>query len=275
MMSGQKKDGLVEEQRRRQAEFLEMKRKKQELESNIEEYVPEGGTVAVPLKGFAKVQNFFHYAKGTIIAVIIIAVIFSIAVVQCATRKVYDCTVVLYMKHGVNSTMVENLSTVLEKYCDDKNGDGEVNVLVMDCAIPDDQRMSEQGRSKSTRLMAQFASEEAIVYIVDKEALSELMALDEGNFVGNSLNLPEYDGKAYPLNGTIFDAAFDVVLEDHSKGFEYYIIRRNVGGTAIESKKNVAEFSKQADRLIQNIMADPNLEKQTNPELEKIEVGSK
>lgn len=274
-MSGQKKDGLVEEQRKRQAEFLEMKRKKQELESNIEEYVAEGGAVAAPLKGFAKVENFFHYAKGTIIAIVLIAVILTIGIVQCATRTVYDCTVVLYMKHSVNSTMVENLSTVLEKYCDDKNGDGEVNVLVMDCAIPDDQRMSEQGRSKSTRLMAQFASEEAIVYIVDKEALLELMALDEGNFVGSSLGLPDYDGRAFPLNGTIFDAAFDVVIEDHSKGFEYYIIRRNVVGTAIEGKNDVQEFSQQADKLIQSIVADPNLENQANPELEKIEVSSK
>ncbi|MBE6798953.1 MAG: hypothetical protein E7525_04175 [Ruminococcaceae bacterium] len=274
-MPGQKKDGLVEEQRKRQAELLELKRKKQEFQENIDEFVPEGPRESVPLKGMARVENFFHYAKGTIIGVLIVAVILTVAVVQCATRTVYDCTVVLYMKQGVNSTMVENLSTVLEKYCEDKNGDGEVNVLVMDCAITDEQRMSDLGQSKSTRLMAQFASEEAIVYIVDKAALEELIALDDGNFVSNSLQLPAYDGKAYPLNGTIFDAAFDVVLEDHSKGFEYYIIKRNVAGTAIEGKKDVAEFSQQADKLISNIIADPNLEQQQKPELDKIEVSSK
>ena len=274
-MPDRKKDGLVEEQRRRQAELLELKKRKQEFQENIDEYVPEGPKESTPLKGMAKVENFFHYAKGTIIGVLITAVIIGIAVVQCATRTVYDCTVVLYMKHSVNSTMVENLATVLEQYCEDRNGDGKVNVLVMDCAVPDDQRMSEMGQAKSTRLIAQFANEEAIVYIVDKEALEELIALDDGNFVSDSLQLPQYDGKAYPLNGTIFDAAFDVVLEDHSKGFEYYIVRRNISGTAIESKKNVAEFSQQADALINSVMADPNLENKDKPELEKIEISSK
>lgn len=274
-MSAQKKDSLVEEQRRRQAELLELKRKKQEFQENIEEFVPEGPRESVQLKGMARVGNFLHYAKGTIIGVLITAIIIGIAVVQCATRTVYDCTVVLYMKHSVNSTMVENFATVLEQYCEDRNGDGKVNVLVMDCAVPDSQRMGEMGQAKSTRLIAQFANEEAIVYIVDKEALTELLALDEGNFVSDSLQLPAYDGKAYPLNGTVFDAAFDVVLEDHSKGFEYYIVRRNIAGTAIENKKNVAEFSQQADALINSIMADPDLENKQLPELEKIEISSK
>ena len=271
-MHDKKKDGLVEEQRRRQAELLELKRRKQEFEENIDSFVPEGPEETLQLKGVNRLANFFHYAKGTIIVFLIIAAIIAVAVVQCATRTVYDCTVVLYMKHSVNSTMVENLATVLEQYCDDRNGDGEVNVLVMDCAIPDDQRMSEIGQAQSTRLLAQFANEEAIVYIVDKETLEELIALDEGNFVSDSLGLSAYNGKAFPLNGTIFDAAFDVVLEDHSKGFEYYIIRRNISGTAIENKKNVAVFSQQADSLIGKIVADPNLENKAKPELDKIEI---
>lgn len=274
-MPNDRKDGLIEEQRKRQQELLELKKKKAEFEQNIDEFEPVGPVAALPQTEFGRFKNFMHYAKGTIIFSLIVAVILTIGVVQCSTRTKYDCTVVLYMKQSVNSTMIENLATVLEQYCEDTNGDGEVNVLVMDCAIPDDQRMGETGQATATRLMGQFASEEAIVYIVDKAALEELITLSDGNFVSDSLKLPEYDGKAYPLNGTIFDEAFNVVLEGYSEKFEYYIIRRNVKGTAIEDKKNVDKFSQQGDRLIESIMADPNLKNKQLPELEKIELITK
>lgn len=267
------KDDLVEEQRRRQQELLELKRKKQEFEQNIDEFIPEGAVQAAPLSAKARFKNFMHYAKNTIIFAVVVGVILTVGIVQCSKRVTYDCTVVLYMKHGVNSTQVENIATVMEQYCEDANGDGEVNVLVMDCAIPDDQRMSDMGRTKSTRLMSQFASKEAIVYIVDTEALEELIGLDNGNFVSSALQLPEYDGKAYPLNGTVFDAAFDSVIPGHSKNYKYYLIRRNVIGTAIEDKKDVEKFTQQGNRLIQSIVADPNLESKQMPELEKIEVN--
>lgn len=259
-MADHKKDGLVEEQRRRQQELLELKKKKQEFEENIDSFEPEGPEAAAPLKGFARVKNFFHYAKGVIAFTLIVCIILAVGFVQCARRTEYDCTVVLYFKHYVNSAIVENLAEALEQYCEDTNGDGEVNVLVMDCAIPDEERMLETGRAKSTRLMAQFSSEEAIVYIVDKECLEELDEVAGGVFVDDSLGLPEYGGKAYKLNGSVFDEAFDTVSYGYSNEFEYYIIRRCVEGTAIEGKKKASKFSEQGDRLIESVMSDPMLE---------------
>lgn len=259
-MADRKKDGLVEEQRKRQQELLELKKRKQELLKDIDSFEPEGPEVAAPLTGLAKIKNFFHYAKGAIAFTLIVCVILTVGLVQCSRRTEYDCTVVLYFKHYVSSAIVENLSTVLEQYCEDTNGDGEVNVLVMDCAIPDEERMLDTGRAKSTRLMAQFSSEEAIVYIVDKECLSELDEVAGGVFVDDSLGLPEYDGKAYRLNGSVFDEAFDTVAADYSDEFEYFLIRRCVKGTAIEGRKNANKFSEQGDRLIRSVMADPKLE---------------
>lgn len=258
-MADRKKDGLVEEQRKRQQELLELKKKKQEFEQDMESFEPEGGAVAVPLKGFAKVKHFFHYSKGIIAFTLIVCIIMAVGFVQCAKRTKYDCTVVLYSKHYAGSNAVFNLSQILEQYCEDTNGDGEVNVLVMDCAIPDEESGMDTGRAKKTRLMAQFSNPEAIVYIVDKACLTELDQVANGVFVDDSLELPLYDGKAYQLNGSVFDLAFENIAPGYSSEFEYFLIRRCVEGTAIEDSKNVEKFSEQGNRLIEKIVADPEL----------------
>ena len=255
--------GSVEEQRKRQQELIELKRQKQEFEEHPDSYETaySSGEAAVQTTR-SKIANFFYYGKYPILFTLIVAIILSVGVTQCAKRTKYDCTVVLYFKHYVSSSMVENLSRIAETYCEDYNGDGEVHVLVMDCAIPDEERMLETGQAKATRLMAQFASEEAIIYIVDKQALEDLDSVAGGVFVDDSLKLPAYDGKAFPLNGSVFDEAFNAVSPGYAENFEYYVIRRVVSGTAIENKSKVGKYSAEADEIIGKIVADPLLENQ-------------
>lgn len=253
-----KKD-IVSEQKQRQQELIELKKQREQFQSNPDGYTPEAVTPAAPQTFGSKIKNFWYYSRFAIIITLICGIILTFGITQCATRTRYDCTVVLYFKHFANSTMVENVATVMEKYCDDYNGDGEVNVLVMDCTMTDQDRLTEPGMAKSTRLMAQFTNEESIIYIVDKEALLDLDTVANGVFVDDSLQLPEYDGKAFKLNGSIFDEAFDVVSEGYSEKMEYFIIRRVVDGTAIDGRNNVGKFSKQADEIIKKIVANPTL----------------
>ena len=259
-MSDYKNKGSVEEQQKRQQELIELKRKKQQFESNPESFSNENaGKETVLLTKKQRLSNFWYYGRNTVIAMLVIAILITICVVQCAGRTDYDCTVVLYFKRAVTSTMIENIATVTEKYCPDYNGDGEVNVLVVDCAIPDDQRLLETGLAGSTRLMGQFASEQAIIYIVDKEALMDIDSIAGGIFVDDSLALPDYNGKAFKLNGTVFDAAFNAVSDKYTNQFEYYLVRRVVDGTAIDGKGEVEKYSKQADEIIGKIVSDPDL----------------
>ncbi len=247
----------VEEQKKRQQELIELKRKKQEFQENPEEFVHEGTPKIVQTTG-SKVVNFWYYAKFSIVMLLIVAIIMAVGITQCSKRPKYDMTIVLYMKRSISSTMVENLSNIAELYCEDRNGDGEVNVLILDCAVTDEEKLTDTGMSKSTRLQASFSNEEAIVYILDKEAFMELSALDEGDFITDSLELPEFDGRAFKLNGTIFDDAFNTVSE-YADTFEYYITRRIVSGTQIDNNKNVEYFEEQADKFIRDVTTDPLL----------------
>lgn len=246
-------------QRDLQRELIELKQKKQAFMENPDEFKPEGPAPAVEQTTRSKLANLWYYGKHTLCFILIVAVILTVGISQCAGRTKYDLTFVFYFKHYVSSGMIDNISMVAEEYCKDYNNDGEVNVLVMDCAIPEDERLLDTGMAKSSRLMTQFASSEAIVYIVDKSCLFELDELAGGVFVDDSLNLPAHEGKAFPLNGTVFDEAFNAISDRYSEGFEYYLIRRVVEGTAIEKKSDVQKHSNRANEFIQSVVNDPTL----------------
>ncbi len=267
-MSEDKKFNPVEEQKRRQQELIELKLKKQEFQENPEEFVHEG-VPEFQQSTASKVYNFWYYARFSVIMLVILAIILTVGVTQCANRPKYDMTIVLYMKRAISSTMVENLTNIAELYCEDRNGDGEKNVLILDCAVTEEDKLGDTGMSKTTRLQANFANEEAIVYIMDKEALVELSSLDDGAFIDGSLKLPEFEGRAFKLNGSIFDSAFNTADEHYANSFEYYIARRVVSGTQIEKKKNAEVFSNQANEFIRAVTTDPLLfpkkEESTDP----------
>ncbi len=252
-----KKRNPVEEQRARQQELIELKRKKEQFKENPEGYTPDEVKAEYVQSAKSKLSNFWYYSRFTIIGMLIVALIFSVAVTQCATKTEYDLTIVLYFKRFAMSTMSENVATIAEQYCPDYNGDGEVNVLVVNCAASDDERRANV--DTSTRLLGQFQNEEAILYMVDAEAYRDLQSNFGTDFIYSGMKLPHLDGSAYCLNGTAFDAAFDAVSPNYSNQFDYYIMRRNVGGTMID-KGDVKQHVTNAEEVIRNIMEDPFLE---------------
>lgn len=254
---GDKKRSPVEEQRARQQELIELKRKQEEFQENPEAYIPDEVKTEYVQSGKSKIQNFWYYSRYTIIGMLIVALIFTVAVTQCATKTKYDLTIVLYFKRFAMSTMSENVAIIAEEYCQDYNGDGEVEVLVINCAGTDDQRRADP--NVGTRLLGQFQNEESIVYLVDLDAFRDLESSFGNDFIYTGMNLPDLDGAAYQLNGTAFDAAFNTVSPNYTNQFDYYIMRRNVGGTALDGKNDVQKHVNNAEQLIRNIMADPFL----------------
>lgn len=256
-MAGNSKKGSVEEQRERLEELIELKRQREAFKEDPDNYqTPETEPAFVQSKR-SKLSNFWYYSRFTIIGVAIVAIIIVICVAQCATKTKYDLTIVLYFKTYADSTMSENIATIAEQYCEDYNGDGKVEVLVINCAIPDDTRLTDT--DGATRLLGQFQNKEAIVYIVDTGAYEDLESSFGDDFIYRGLELPDLNGSAFQLNGTVFDAAFNAVSEGYADNFDYYIMRRNVSGTAIADKNGVGKHVVNAEKLINAIVADPYL----------------
>ncbi len=255
-MANNKSKNSVEEQRARQQELIELKRKREAFKEDPDNFEHEEKIEYVQSTA-SKISNFWYYSKFAIGFILIIVIILTIGVTQCATRTQYDMTIVLYTKTYVNSAMSENLAAIAEKYCDDINDDGKVEVLVVNCAIPDDQRLADS--DASTRLLGQFQNEEAIVYIVDKGAYDDLASKFGDDFLDRSLGLPDLNGTAFQLNGTVFDTAFNKVSMNYSNGFDYYLLRRRVGENATANKGDVKEHIENANKFISRVVSDPGL----------------
>lgn len=264
-MANNRNKNSVEEQRERQRELIELKRQREAFKDDPEGFKPQQGPEQVAQTTRSKMENFWYYSKYTIGFILIVAVILTIGISQCASRPDYDMTIVLYFRRYVDSAMSENIASVAERYCDDHNGDGKVEVLVVNCAIPEGQAKNDG--DASTRLMGQFQNEEAIVYIVDTGAYDDLAGSFGDDFLDYSLSLPDLNGTAFHLNGSVFDAAFDSVSEDYSATFDYYIMRRFVGEKATANKGDVKKHITYADRLISAIVADPYLRDVTSSDV--------
>lgn len=254
-MADSSKKNSVDEQRARQQELIELKRQKEAFEADPENYKPQKEEAVYVQSKYSKLSNFWYYSKFAIGFILIVVIIMAIGISQCATKTKYDLTIVLYFKNYADSTMSENIATIAEQYCEDYNGDGKTEVLVVNCAIPDDNRLADA--DGSTRLLGQFQNKEAIVYIVDTGAYKDLESSFGDDFLCHDLQLPDLNGTAFKLNGTVFDAAFNAVSDGYTNNFDYYIMRRNVSGTAIADKDGVGKHVRNAEKLIKAIVADP------------------
>ena len=257
MANKKKQLNSVEEQRARQQELIELKRQQEAFNENPAEYKPEVEEPEFVQSTASRISNFWYYSKFIIGFFVIVAIVMGISIGSCVSKTEYDLTIVMYFKTYANSTMSENLATIAEKYCEDYNRDGKVEVLVINCSIPDDQRLTDT--DGATRLLGQFQNEEAIVYIVDKAAYDDLVYSFGYDFLDNSLDLPQLDGTAFYLNGTAFDAAFNVVSEDYTTNFDYYLMRRAINENSTANKGDVSEYVYRAEQFIKAYVKDPYL----------------
>ncbi len=254
-MADNKKRDPVEEQRARQRELIELKRQKEAFRENPKEYKSSGDSAVFVQSRKSKLQNFWYYSRFTIIGLLVVAVIIGIGISSCVGKTDYDLTVVLYTKTFVSDTMSTNIATIMKEYCEDFNGDGEVNVLVVNCSIPN--KLTAEGSESTTRLLGQFQNEEAVCYIVDTDAYNDLKENFGQDFLYDGMQLSDLDGTAFKLNGTVFDAAFDAVSEGYTDNFDYYLLRRNISETSTANKKDVAKHVKNAEKVIRAVVADP------------------
>ena len=121
---------ILEEQRRVREEFLQLK-KMQNGEIKPE---PKPSEIAIKPKTFKeKLQNYWFHYKWHTIATVFSVVILAVLVAQCAGREKYDYTVVLFSYKSCLDAQTQKVEEYLENYSTDLDGDGKVNVSVINC----------------------------------------------------------------------------------------------------------------------------------------------
>lgn len=241
-MAKKKSNAILEEQRRAREEFLKLKK----MQSGEMEAGPKPSEVAIVPKTFGeKLKNIWFHDKWFILGGLFLAIAISVMVAQCATREKYDLEVVVFSYNIVGDANNDAIATYLEQYCDDIDGNGEVNIQIINCSYNSKSGDRQYQMTMTQKLTAIIAADaNALLFITDDESYKYLNNISEGNefFEGEPVALGEDFYKQCTL---------DDVLSNLPEGLQ--ISCRNIEGKTISKDKKIAEYYEQAQKILKSV----------------------
>lgn len=241
-MANKKESDTLRQRKFAQKEFLELK-KMQNGEMNPP---PKPSEVQVEPSTFGeKFKNLWYHSKWAIIALAALIICIALLITQCATKTEYDATVVVFTYSITGDSNCAKMGEYLKPYCKDINGDGEVNINVINCSIEESQGNTEHSyttRSKVTTLIASEAS--ALLFITDDNSYKYLSGL--------SKDIEFFEGKPIRFEDDFYEYCIDDGgFYDTPKGLQ--ISCRTIDGTAISSDKNIDTYYEQAQNILKGL----------------------
>lgn len=240
-MSKHLENEVLKEQRKSREEFLKLKKMQHgELDAG-----PKPSEVAiVPKTPWEKIKNiWFHNGKVILVSVFFIAVgIFLVA--QCMNKPKYDIQVVYYTYTYALDENVKGMEEYFNKYAKDLNGDGEVNVNVINCSYTKSDTLLNIKSTYETRLQATVTAEaNALLYITDAESYKHFTDVFGDNF---------FDGEPLLLSEEFYKSASIKEYDGLPEGLT--ISLRKTTDTMLEMDKNTEKYLKESSRILKEIV---------------------
>lgn len=242
-MADKKTNEILEEQRRARQEFLNLK-KMQQGEMYAGPKPSETATVLNTPKD--KFRNFWDYSKWFVISAVAITVLIAVLVAQCVNRPSYDLKLVYFTYNGVLDEQVNPISDYLEAYGEDIDGDGEVNIQIINCSISENGAIAMRNTTFQKLQSIIVAEESAMLFITDKDSIKYFDNLDGGAaamFNENSVELGEdfYTATKHETFGTL------------PTGLT--LSCRNISESILKDKEQTAKYYNAAQSIINGIKA--------------------
>lgn len=171
------------EKERAEKERLERERYEKKLERDrielmklkqgiiSDEDIPHEAEPVKEYTAWEKIGNFFYHNKMPLIvgAVIVLLAVFLIR--DVVTNKKPDVAIMIMASDSELDFRTGDIEKLLEPYCEDFNGDGEVYVRVsyLPAVYSDDNLDAYFNQSAQTKLMAEFQSGDSIIVIADAD----------------------------------------------------------------------------------------------------------
>ena len=243
-------NNFLEEQRKRQRELVAARKARQNPDAVLP--VTDTAPEKVELTFSQKMVNFWFYNKWFVLGGLFLALTLGIAVHQCATREKFDTEVVLLTYESYTGGQLDAIERQLEQYGVDINGDGEVNVQIIDCSYTENESIDLQN-AKRQKLTANLASNENALLFLTSEETFKYLEDSYGTFFVD-LNLPDNDGKSIVLPESFYTA----VDAESENGFTLprglRIARRRADqSTVIGNAKGIEEKIAAVDEMLGNI----------------------
>lgn len=240
-MSEKETNEILEEQRRARQEFLELKK----MQSGEMEAPPKPSEVAiVPKTPKEKWDNFWFQYKWYVVAITAVTVVLAVLITQCATRTKYDMEVVYFTYTAALDEQTNAVAKYIAGYAEDVNGDGEINIQVVNCSFNGKSGDTQYRYTMMTKLQAMIAGDQnAMLFITDEDSYKYLADLSNGDGL--------FDGEPFMLGEEFYKSTETDSYGKLPEGLR--IACRRVSDTVLESKKGSADAYTNAEKTLEAI----------------------
>ncbi len=235
-----KKNDIIEEQRRAREEFLRLKKmQKGELDAG-----PKPSEVAiVPKTPKEKWDNFWFQYKWAVIAAVASFIVLTVLITQCASRKNPDLEIVYFSYTPILDQQTTLVSEYFEGITKDVNGDGEVVVQVVNCSFQNNGNIQYRNSILSKLQAIIAADQKALLFITDNKSIEYFDNLNNDGGI--------FDGEPIPLGEEFYKAT-------ESKDFgplteKLSISIRRVSDTLLEKKDDIGNYYEESKRLLKEV----------------------
>lgn len=237
----ERKNDIFEEQKKARQEFLELKK----MQSGEMEAPPKPSELAVlPKTPKEKLNNFWFQYKWHTIAVVALVVVLSVLISQCATRTKYDIEVVFFTYTPVMDIQIDEVADYIAKHARDVNGDGEINIQVVNCSFNNSGTDNQYRYTMLTKLQALIAGDQnALLYITDDKSYKYLEGISEDSSI--------FEDEPYKFGEDFYNETKLEKYGDLPKGLQ--ISCRRVSDTVLEGKKGVKQSYEEAINILNSI----------------------
>ncbi len=223
------------EKERAEKERLERERYEKKLERDrielmklkqgiiSDEDIPHEAEPVKEYTAWEKIGNFFYHNKMPLIvgAVIVLLAVFLIR--DVVTNKKPDVSIMIMASDSELDFRTGDIEKLLEPYCEDFNGDGEVYVRVsyLPAVYSDDNLDAYFNQSAQTKLMAEFQSGDSIIVIADADTC-HTVGIDTVSENGNPVDPILVDMRTiYPDDENCIELGYMLSGTDFAEDIKY------------------------------------------------------
>ena len=226
------------QQRKARAELIKLK---QAQAGQIEMKNQTPLSAAMPKTASEKIKNVWYHDKWVIMGIIAVLALITFMCVECAKKEKYDLEAVTYAYSYIMDDQLKVIVEELEKYCEDIDGNGEVNIMSVNCSYA---KNTASGASmqytSSTKVQALLAADEqALLFITDSGAYEFLNGIDNEKAL--------FEGEAVPIPESIYKKVKEKTGMDLPEGL--MLSYRRVSDTTLEKEKDIKKYYEQAKAI--------------------------
>lgn len=179
----------MEQYNKEKQELIEARRKKAGIDAaNVEEV----HTVDGPKTGKEKIANFWYHYKLVVFAVLFVAVIVLVWLINQLNKPVYDATFLIISEKSFSGSELL-IQSPLKSFARDVNGDGEIKMDIQSfqLAVKADSEMTPQMQEMTyAKVIGRISDRRDFVFMLDEDGYENLQSIgfefeDISSFTGS------------------------------------------------------------------------------------------